>query len=40
MDEHEIHRVLVTDGARLVGVVSALDIARAIVNHRLLIDGL
>lgn len=28
--ERRVHRVLVTDGARLVGLVSSLDIARAV----------
>ena len=34
MCEHGIHRVLVTDGDRLVGVVSALDITRAAAGRR------
>ena len=29
-----IHRVLVTEGEKLVGIVSALDIARAAADHR------
>lgn len=30
-----IHRVLVVDDGRLVGIVSALDIARAVADHKL-----
>jgi CBS domain-containing protein len=31
-----IHRVLVTEGRRLYGLVTTLDIARAVAEHRLL----
>lgn len=34
MRRNAIHRVLVTEGDRLVGVVSSLDIARAAADHR------
>ena len=34
MRRNAIHRVLVTEGDRLVGVVSALDIARAAAEHK------
>lgn len=34
MREHGIHRVLVVDGNRLVGIVSSLDIARAVSDGR------
>lgn len=34
MRRNAIHRVLVTEGDRLVGVVSSLDIARAAAQHR------
>ena len=30
-----IHRVLVTDDDRLVGIVSALDVAKAVADHRI-----
>ena len=30
-----VHRVLVMDGQRLVGIVSALDLAKAIADHRI-----
>ena len=30
-----IHRVLVTEGGKLVGIVSALDIAKAVADHKL-----
>ena len=30
-----IHRVLVTEGETLVGIVSALDVAKAAADHRL-----
>jgi len=30
MDKHGIHRILVVDGGRLTGIVSALDIARTL----------
>jgi CBS domain-containing protein len=35
MWRHKIHRVLVTDGDTLAGVVSSLDIAAAVADHRL-----
>ncbi len=35
MNRKGIHRVLVTDGDSLVGLVSALDIARAAADHKL-----
>jgi len=35
MKNLDIHRVLVTENDRLVGVVSALDVARAVAEHRL-----
>jgi CBS domain-containing protein len=35
MQRAHAHRVLVMDGPRLVGIVSALDIARAVAQHRL-----
>ena len=35
MSRQRIHRVLVTDGEKLVGVVSALDVARAVADHKL-----
>ena len=35
MQRAHAHRVLVMDGARLVGIVSALDIARAVAQRRL-----
>jgi CBS domain-containing protein len=34
MRRNSIHRVLVTEGDRLVGVVSSLDIARAAADHK------
>jgi CBS domain-containing protein len=34
MRRNAIHRVLVTEGDRLVGVVSSLDIARAAADHK------
>ncbi len=34
MRQHGIHRVLVTEGDKLVGVVSALDIATAAADHQ------
>lgn len=34
MRERGIHRVLVTDGDKLVGIVTSLDIARAAAEHR------
>ena len=34
MRQNAIHRVLVTEGERIVGVVSSLDIARAAAEHR------
>jgi CBS domain-containing protein len=35
MGRAEIHRLLVLDAGRLVGIVSALDITRAVADHRL-----
>jgi CBS domain-containing protein len=35
MSNERIHRVLVTEGPRLVGIVSALDIAKAVAEHKL-----
>jgi len=35
MASERIHRVLVTDGDRLVGIVSSLDVVGAIADHRL-----
>lgn len=35
MKERKIHRVLVTEGDALIGVVSSLDIAKAVADHRL-----
>ena len=35
MKNLEIHRVLVTEHDRLVGIVSALDVAKAVAEHRL-----
>ncbi len=35
MRRGEIHRLLVLDAGRLVGIVSALDIATAVADHRL-----
>jgi CBS domain-containing protein len=35
MQRRGIHRVLVTEGERLVGIVSALDITRAVAQHKL-----
>lgn len=35
MKQKKIHRVLVTEGDRLVGIVTALDLARAAGEHRL-----
>lgn len=35
MQRAHAHRVLVVDGKKLVGIVSALDIARAVAQHRL-----
>jgi len=34
MRRHQVHRVLVMDGERLVGLVSAMDIARAVADGR------
>lgn len=34
-----VHRVLVTEGRRLVGLVSSLDIARAVADGRLATRG-
>ncbi|MBX6330644.1 MAG: CBS domain-containing protein [Gemmatimonadaceae bacterium] len=35
MERFGIHRVLVMDGGRLVGLVSALDVAKAVADHRI-----
>jgi CBS domain-containing protein len=35
MQRTHAHRVLVVDGAKLVGIVSALDIARAVAQRKL-----
>lgn len=35
MARGEIHRLLVLDAGRLIGIVSALDIAAAVGDHRL-----
>jgi len=35
MSNERIHRVLVIDGRRLVGIVSSLDIAKAVAEHKL-----
>ena len=35
MKSKAIHRVLVTEGDKLVGIVSALDITRAVADHKL-----
>lgn len=35
MGRKAIHRVLVVDDGRLVGIVSALDITRAVADHKL-----
>lgn len=35
MSDERIHRVLVIDGNRLVGIVSSLDIAKAVAEHKL-----
>jgi CBS domain-containing protein len=35
MSSERIHRVLVTDGDRLVGIVSSLDVVGAVADHRL-----
>src|SRR5581483_8350245 len=35
MERFGIHRVLVMDGTRLVGLVSALDVAEAAADHRI-----
>lgn len=35
MRRHGVHRVLVTEGGRLVGIVSAIDVAMAAADHRL-----
>ena len=34
MREQGIHRILVTDGARLVGIVSSLDLVRAVADRQ------
>ena len=35
MRKADIHRLLVMDGARLVGIVSTMDIVKAVAGHRL-----
>lgn len=35
MQRAKAHRILVVDGTKLAGIVSALDIARAVAQHRL-----
>lgn len=35
MRENQIHRVLVMDGPRLVGIVTTTDVAKAVADHRL-----
>lgn len=35
LTEHQIHRVLVTDGRTLVGVVSTLDVVRLVAEEKL-----
>jgi len=35
MRENQIHRVLVMDGSRLVGIVTTTDVAKAVAEHRL-----
>lgn len=35
MREKQIHRVLVVDGSKLVGIVTTADVARAVAEHRL-----
>lgn len=35
MRKNQIHRVLVTDGSRLVGIVTTMDVAKAVAEHRL-----
>jgi CBS domain-containing protein len=35
MRSDRIHRILVTDGGALAGIVSAFDIAAAVADHRL-----
>jgi len=35
MHHHSVHRVLVTDGPRLLGIVTSMDIAKAVAEHRL-----
>jgi len=34
MRQHRIHRLLVTDGRRLLGVISTSDVSRAVADHR------
>jgi CBS domain-containing protein len=36
--DHRIHRVLVCDEGRLVGIVTTLDLVRLIANRRLRVD--
>ena len=35
MRQNQIHRVLVMDGSRLVGIVTTTDVAKAVAEHRL-----
>ncbi|MGH7617950.1 MAG: CBS domain-containing protein, partial [Gemmatimonadaceae bacterium] len=35
MTEQGIHRILVVDDDQLVGIVSSLDVARAVAEHKL-----
>jgi hypothetical protein len=35
MQHHSVHRVLVTDGPRLLGIVTSMDIAKAVAEHKL-----
>lgn len=37
--EHQLHRVLVTEGRRLLGLVSSQDITRAVADGRLVARG-
>jgi CBS domain-containing protein len=37
--ERQVHRVLVTDGRRLLGLVSSLDVVRAVADGRLVVRG-
>lgn len=38
MSRERVHRLLVLDGERLAGIVTALDLARAVADHRLRAD--